>query len=81
MLHREIPRALTHTEVSSFSMKCPTCDKPAQWQDNPYRPFCSERCKLIDLGAWVNEEYAVPGEKVTIPDEPEDQPERQAGKC
>jgi endogenous inhibitor of DNA gyrase (YacG/DUF329 family) len=51
-------------------MKCPTCDKPIEWQDNPYRPFCSERCRLIDLGAWVNEEYAVPGEQVTIPDEP-----------
>jgi endogenous inhibitor of DNA gyrase (YacG/DUF329 family) len=52
-------------------MKCPTCDKSVQWQDNPDRPFCSERCRLIDLGAWVNEEYTVPGERVTIPDEPE----------
>lgn len=52
-------------------MKCPTCDKPIEWQDNPYRPFCSERCRLIDLGAWVNEEYTVPGEQVTIPDEPD----------
>ncbi|MDQ2855961.1 MAG: DNA gyrase inhibitor YacG [Acidobacteriota bacterium] len=51
-------------------MKCPTCDKPVQWQDNPYRPFCSDRCRLIDLGAWVNEEYTVPGERVSIPDEP-----------
>ena len=51
-------------------MKCPTCGKPIEWKDNPYRPFCSERCKLIDLGRWVNEEYSVPGEQVTIPDEP-----------
>jgi hypothetical protein len=45
-------------------MKCPTCDKPVDWKDNPFRPFCSERCKLIDLGRWVSEEYRVPGEKV-----------------
>ncbi|GAB3049605.1 DNA gyrase inhibitor YacG [Acinetobacter apis] len=30
------------------------------WQDNPFRPFCSDRCKLIDLGAWANEEYRLP---------------------
>ena len=44
-------------------MKCPTCNKPVQWQDNSFRPFCSERCKLLDFGAWVNEEYAVPAEE------------------
>jgi endogenous inhibitor of DNA gyrase (YacG/DUF329 family) len=42
-------------------LKCPTCSKPAEWQDNPWRPFCSERCKLIDFGCWANEEYRVPG--------------------
>jgi endogenous inhibitor of DNA gyrase (YacG/DUF329 family) len=41
--------------------KCPTCDKPVEWQNNPFRPFCSERCKLVDLGKWVSEEYRVPG--------------------
>jgi endogenous inhibitor of DNA gyrase (YacG/DUF329 family) len=45
-------------------MKCPTCHRPTAWEDNPYRPFCSERCKLIDFGAWANEEYAVPAEEV-----------------
>jgi uncharacterized protein len=43
-------------------MKCPTCNKPVEWQDNPHRPFCSERCKLIDFGRWANEEYRVPTE-------------------
>jgi len=52
-------------------MKCPTCGKPIEWKDNPDRPFCSERCRMIDLGGWVNEEYKVPGEPVTIPDQPE----------
>ena len=44
-------------------MKCPTCGEPVKWQDNPFRPFCSERCKLIDFGRWANEEYSVPGEE------------------
>jgi uncharacterized protein len=44
-------------------MKCPNCGKPAEWQDNPHRPFCSERCKLIDFGRWANEEYRVPAEQ------------------
>jgi len=43
-------------------MKCPTCGKPAEWKDNPFRPFCSERCQLVDLGRWVEGEYCVPGE-------------------
>ncbi|HAK32599.1 MAG TPA: DNA gyrase inhibitor YacG, partial [Acinetobacter radioresistens] len=36
------------------------CGKPATWENNEFRPFCSERCKMIDLGAWANEEYRVP---------------------
>ena len=43
-------------------MKCPTCRKPVEWKDNLFRPFCSERCKLVDLGRWVTDEYSVPGE-------------------
>ncbi len=46
-------------------MKCPTCGKQAEWKDNPYRPFCSERCKLVDLGRWVDEEYRVAGESIS----------------
>jgi len=42
-------------------VQCPQCQKPQQWStDNPYRPFCSKRCKLLDLGAWASEEYKVP---------------------
>jgi uncharacterized protein len=43
---------------------CPTCGKPVEWQDNPWRPFCSERCKLIDFGRWADEEYRVPGQRI-----------------
>lgn len=39
---------------------CPRCGEATQWEDNPFRPFCSARCKLIDLGAWANDEYRLP---------------------
>ena len=39
---------------------CPSCKKMSPWQGNAFRPFCSERCKLIDLGAWASEKFAVP---------------------
>jgi len=35
-------------------------------KDNPYRPFCSERCKLIDLGMWVGEQYRIPGQGLVM---------------
>lgn len=41
---------------------CPRCHKPTVWQDNLFKPFCSERCKLIDLGAWASESYKLPAE-------------------
>ncbi|MDE3233771.1 MAG: DNA gyrase inhibitor YacG [Pseudomonadota bacterium] len=42
-------------------VKCPTCGGPSLFSSqNPYRPFCSERCKGIDLGAWANESFRVP---------------------
>ncbi len=56
-------------------MKCPTCNRPVEWDDNPFRPFCSERCKLIDLGRWVSEEYRVPGKPVA-PEAVEDDEDR-----
>ncbi|ENV38773.1 DNA gyrase inhibitor YacG [Acinetobacter venetianus] len=39
---------------------CPRCGEASTWEGNEYRPFCSERCKLIDLGAWASEEYKLP---------------------
>jgi len=39
---------------------CPICRKPVSWETTPTRPFCSERCRLKDLGAWSGEEYRVP---------------------
>ena len=56
-------------------MKCPICGKPVEWKDNPFRPFCSERCKLVDLGRWVSDEYSVPGSP--IPQESDETPQPQ----
>ena len=39
-------------------MQCPICKKPVQFGD-PFMPFCSERCQLLDLGKWANEEYVI----------------------
>lgn len=44
-------------------VKCPTCHREIEWENNPSRPFCSDRCKLIDLGAWAEEKYRIPGNK------------------
>jgi hypothetical protein len=42
-------------------IKCPTCQKSVVWsEENPWRPFCSERCKLIDLGDWIEERHRIP---------------------
>jgi uncharacterized protein len=52
-------------------IKCPKCGKETTFEDNPYRPFCSERCKLIDLGNWVSEKYNIPNSE---PQEENDSP-------
>ena len=40
---------------------CPHCTAPVRWEPaSRFRPFCSERCRLIDLGAWASERYAIP---------------------
>lgn len=52
---------------------CPTCETSLEWDpNNPYRPFCSERCKLIDLGEWASESYKIPTpEQPSLPEEDE----------
>ncbi len=44
-------------------VKCPTCGRPVKWSEaSAYRPFCSDRCRLIDLGAWLDEKHRIAGE-------------------
>ncbi len=40
-------------------VRCPTCGKKTRWDGNPWRPFCSERCKLVDFGKWLDGEYRI----------------------
>jgi len=59
--------------VSPARVKCPTCGREIEWSDKaPFRPFCSERCRLIDLGAWISEQRAIPGD--TTPPNPDSPP-------
>ncbi|SDG52844.1 DNA gyrase inhibitor YacG [Propionivibrio dicarboxylicus] len=61
--------------MAARHVTCPQCGGVAVWSpENPYRPFCSERCKLIDLGAWAAETYRVPAQETEIPGEAPDQP-------
>lgn len=48
------------------TVSCPTCGKPVIWSDRyRWRPFCSERCKLIDLGDWFDESNRIPGDEAS----------------
>ncbi len=44
-------------------IKCPICKGVTTWEENPHRPFCSERCKMHDLGNWVTGKYCVEGDE------------------
>jgi len=46
-----------------MKVPCPICGKQVEYAGNPFRPFCSERCKLVDLGKWIEEHYRVPSEE------------------
>jgi endogenous inhibitor of DNA gyrase (YacG/DUF329 family) len=50
---------------------CPICKNTTTWEENPYKPFCSERCKLMDLGAWASDDYRIAGKKEDEEDEQE----------
>lgn len=50
-------------------VKCPSCGTESQYEGNEFRPFCSERCKLLDFGAWTDEEYSLPVEETNLSEE------------
>jgi len=49
-------------------VRCPACRREVAWEGNRFRPFCSDRCRLLDLAAWADERYRIPGEPVPEPD-------------
>ncbi len=57
-------------------VKCPTCGKQVEYTGNEFRPFCSERCKLLDFGAWADEEFALPAQTESLSEEDIDQIEK-----
>lgn len=58
------------TEI--FSVNCPQCQKTVEWSaKSEFRPFCSKRCQLIDLGEWAAEEKAIPCETADFAANPE----------
>lgn len=59
------------SDVKTRLVACPNCKKLIEYSlSNKFRPFCSERCKMIDLGDWANENYKIPDNS---PPEPEDE--------
>jgi hypothetical protein len=56
-------RAVTGARQKKSAARCPQCDAVvAVGSENPWRPFCSRRCKLIDLEGWFTERHVIPGE-------------------
>lgn len=55
--------------------RCPTCKKPATKDGNKVFPFCCERCQLVDLGRWLDEDYRIPVETEATPPPPGGDPE------
>ncbi len=52
--------------MKSLSVQCPRCKKKLDYYSSEYRPFCCEKCRLIDLGQWLNESYTVPVHNLTL---------------
>lgn len=54
-------------EEKQLRVLCPHCKMPVAWiPSNRFKPFCSNRCRLIDLGEWASECYAIPSDKSSL---------------
>jgi len=63
-------------------MLCPICRQPTTWEGNTWRPFCSERCQVTDLGTWAAEQYRIPGSPLTTDTRiPESTDDGKANDC
>ena len=47
-------------------VRCPQCHQQVPYEGNPHRPFCSERCRRMDLGTWAVGGYAIPGSSLEV---------------
>ena len=56
-------------KVEVLKVRCPRCGARVSWSGNENRPFCSEKCRLIDLGRWADEEYRIAGQPAVTADE------------
>lgn len=61
------------SDFVTTTVSCPSCGKTVVWTPlEPFRPFCSERCKLIDLGEWATEGYAIADTSLSHEEEPDE---------
>lgn len=64
---------MSNKNTKILYVQCPTCKKRVRWSEKlKSRPFCSERCRLIDLGEWATDKYQIPGDEKIGKDESED---------
>jgi endogenous inhibitor of DNA gyrase (YacG/DUF329 family) len=62
------------SDLTSLKLACPNCKKTVLWNEEfPHRPFCSDRCRLIDLGEWAGESHRIAGDNLDINSEDEHQ--------
>jgi endogenous inhibitor of DNA gyrase (YacG/DUF329 family) len=65
---------MSENNSAEIKLNCPICQKTVLWNDQfPARPFCSERCRLIDLGEWASENHRIAGDNLDINSEDETQ--------
>ncbi len=65
---------MSENKPREIKLNCPTCKKIVLWNDQfPFRPFCSERCRLIDLGEWASENHRIAGDNLDLNSEDETQ--------
>lgn len=63
-----------------MTLICPRCKKEIALRENPFRPFCSERCRLLDLGNWISGAYRIPEEESEVTEEEESGSDRDLKK-
>lgn len=55
--------------IPTTTVACPHCGKAVTWDTaSIWKPFCSERCRLIDLGGWLSEKHVIPGDTEPMPE-------------